>query len=347
MPARSTWIALMTDEISIPPADAEANASAVVPADAPPRRNRKVQRVAAEQKALARISEAAAALAVQEKADGAPAGQDKRPASLANLVPVHASERSEASAAKSRIKWWKGIEKPSTRFALYGAALCLALGTGGVLGSYSFDEAPPAMRAADLDSALPWRRDKLLNGVPDNSRLKDEMRSLRAELQTLRASADQGRQADTRTGQEMRSLRAALEAAKTETATLRADLAARVDRVEQSGQHADKFGERLDRLERRLADPTPTASIQKPAAEPPKADKADKAEKSDKSDKPVHGFMLRDVDRGVALIETRRGMIEVAAGDVIPGAGRVESIERKAGHWRVITSGGIIDDQPE
>jgi hypothetical protein len=56
----------------------------------------------------------------------------------------------------------------------------------------------------------------------------------------------------------------------------------------------------------------------------------------------VEGWVLRDVADGAALIEGRRGMFEVYAGDPVPGLGRVEAIRRQDGRWVVVTSKGLI-----
>jgi len=56
----------------------------------------------------------------------------------------------------------------------------------------------------------------------------------------------------------------------------------------------------------------------------------------------VEGWILRDVANGSALIESRRGMYEVYAGDPIPGLGRVDAIRRQDGRWVVVTSKGLI-----
>jgi hypothetical protein len=56
----------------------------------------------------------------------------------------------------------------------------------------------------------------------------------------------------------------------------------------------------------------------------------------------VEGWVLRGVFNGVALIEGRRGIYEVYAGDPVPGAGRVDAIRRQDGRWVVITSKGLI-----
>jgi hypothetical protein len=56
----------------------------------------------------------------------------------------------------------------------------------------------------------------------------------------------------------------------------------------------------------------------------------------------VEGWVLRDVANGSALIEGRRGMYEVFAGDPIPGLGRVDAIRKQEGRWVVVTSKGLI-----
>jgi hypothetical protein len=56
----------------------------------------------------------------------------------------------------------------------------------------------------------------------------------------------------------------------------------------------------------------------------------------------VEGWILRDVGNGGALIESRRGMFEVYAGDAIPGLGRVDAVRRQDGRWVVITTKGLI-----
>ena len=56
----------------------------------------------------------------------------------------------------------------------------------------------------------------------------------------------------------------------------------------------------------------------------------------------VDGWVIRDIGRGGALIESRRGLFEVYAGDSIPGLGRVDAIRRQDGKWVVVTSKGLI-----
>ncbi len=56
----------------------------------------------------------------------------------------------------------------------------------------------------------------------------------------------------------------------------------------------------------------------------------------------IDNWVLRDVDRGGALIEGRQGIFEIYAGDVVPGIGRVDAIRRQDGRWVVVTSKGLI-----
>ena len=57
----------------------------------------------------------------------------------------------------------------------------------------------------------------------------------------------------------------------------------------------------------------------------------------------VPGWAVRDVYRGVAMLQSRLGgMVEVEPGDVLPGLGRIEAIRRQDGRWVVVTSKGTI-----
>ena len=57
----------------------------------------------------------------------------------------------------------------------------------------------------------------------------------------------------------------------------------------------------------------------------------------------VSGWAVRDVYRGVAMLQSRiGGLVEVEPGDVLPGLGRIEAIRRQDGRWVVMTSKGMI-----
>ena len=54
------------------------------------------------------------------------------------------------------------------------------------------------------------------------------------------------------------------------------------------------------------------------------------------------GWVVREVYQGVALIEGRRGPLEVVPGVSIPGAGIVKSIDRRGNGWTVTTTKGLL-----
>ena len=124
----------------------------------------------------------------------------------------------------------------------------------------------------------------------------------------------------------------------------------RLDKVEKAQQEPAaklaKLGEAVDKL--RAAPPVApapvaaapaaakdiTGSISPPAAAAPKVEVGRLPT--------VEGWVLRDVDRGSALIEGRLGIFEVYAGDPVPGLGRIDAIRRQDGRWVVVTSKGLI-----
>src|SRR2546425_495973 len=56
----------------------------------------------------------------------------------------------------------------------------------------------------------------------------------------------------------------------------------------------------------------------------------------------IEEYVVRRVYDGVALVEGRKGIIEVEPGTTLPGAGRVEEIRRQDGRWVVVTNKGLI-----
>ena len=56
----------------------------------------------------------------------------------------------------------------------------------------------------------------------------------------------------------------------------------------------------------------------------------------------LQGYIVLDGRYDAALIGGRYGEREVRLGDFLPGAGRVERIERRGGGWVVLTDGGLI-----
>jgi hypothetical protein len=132
----------------------------------------------------------------------------------------------------------------------------------------------------------------------------------------------------------------------------------RLDKVEKAqaepAAKLAKLSETVDKLRTAQASATTAAAAPAPAKEvtgsiPQQQAAAAPAPTPTAPPKPevarlptVEGWVLRDVANGSALIESRRGMYEVYAGDPIPGLGRVDAIRRQDGRWVVVTSKGLI-----
>ena len=89
------------------------------------------------------------------------------------------------------------------------------------------------------------------------------------------------------------------------------------------------------------AAPQTTGSIAAVPLPRPKAPQPP-AFRDSKSKRIVRGWRVRDVFDGMALIQGRMGLIEVAPGDILPDLGEIRAVERRRGRWVVVTSRGII-----
>ena len=49
---------------------------------------------------------------------------------------------------------------------------------------------------------------------------------------------------------------------------------------------------------------------------------------------------------GSALVENRQGVRQIAPGDSLPGAGKVERFEKRGREWVVVTDQGLIAQAP-
>ena len=155
---------------------------------------------------------------------------------------------------------------------------------------------------------------------------------------------------------------------------------ARLDRIEhEEDARLEKLGERidhdaaahnadvasrLDKLEKKAVAPmvaavAPQPAVQAPAPTPPAPPVLPKTptqlppvatnvskETTGSIPAPqtvIHGWQVREVRGNAALIEGPYGYRQIAAGDTLPGAGRVERIEKRATGWAVITDRGVIN----
>ena len=219
----------------------------------------------------------------------------------------------------------KAVDAPSqkaaptrqARFPLLAAAIALAATLGAAAGS---------LGAAGLAQILPLANEPArqppdpsgVTSAADVAALKGTVAQLAAEIAALKASVEQS--------------------ART-TAQQLARTAERIDRSDraQTEQAAKivKILEGIERLERRAA-----ASV--PAREVTGSIAATGASADARPLPVIDRYVLRQVYDGIALLEGRRGMIEVEPGVNLPGAGRVEEIRRQDGRWVVVTTKGLI-----
>jgi hypothetical protein len=133
-------------------------------------------------------------------------------------------------------------------------------------------------------------------------------------------------------------------------ASLRNELSTIKSSVENSNRDVnEQLAKFTERLEQRI--PTPARpSAQAPGRAPGDVTGAVRPQALATPSAPrpriIEGWALRRVSRGTAIIQGHEGAIEVAAGDVVPGIGRIDSIRRLDGRWVVLTHGGMITTQP-
>jgi len=59
----------------------------------------------------------------------------------------------------------------------------------------------------------------------------------------------------------------------------------------------------------------------------------------------LKSYNLQTVRGGVAILKGPRGEFPVESGSILPNGDRVISIDRRNGHWVVVTTAGVISDQ--
>jgi len=283
---------------------------------------------------------------------------------LGKNVPVEAAcegkSRQAADAwlipsTKAERGYWRGMPPQLENLAHFYPHLALAtclFGFAWAAGSYfSGDQSPrfagtnppSSPRAAQQDRI---ERAELARAV---QKMAGDIRALQASLENLQAEQSQAVKSSSR----FDGLTARLDADRSETTAAISAMAVKMERVQREPEaKLSQVIDRLDRLERKLAASTAgvgavtsaagaaqrTAQV---AAEPANIP----LENAEGSRKPhlITNWVVRDVYGGIALLQGARGTIEVAPGEIVPGAGRVKSIERRGPGWIVITSQGLVD----
>jgi hypothetical protein len=241
-----------------------------------------------------------------------------------------------------------------------GACLVVAAGLGLGAGAH-LGTTPAGPKAATLEKAdvaqLVGQSEATQR--QETRQLAAEVRAVKAGLAGLQTSLERGRPVDDVKALKasIEALKQGLDAAKSDTAGALSQLSGKLDRADQgTTQKLAQIVERLDRLERR-PDPMPVGSIVpqppvRPTSVPPlplpgvaqPQAKPTEASAQVPQKAPIQGWVLREVYDGIALVEGRGGYREVQVGEAIPGAGKVEAIERRGRRWVVVTSQGLIPE---
>jgi cell division protein FtsB len=157
------------------------------------------------------------------------------------------------------------------------------------------------------------------------ARLRNETSELRAAQGAFAAAGEWRDQVDdlkaslARTGIGLDAMRTSLDASDSTHRTEIADI-----------------GRRVDRLEHIAAAAEATGSI----AAPPPRRRGGARRLVDSHE--LAGWSVRDGHNGAAIIMGQTGTYEVMSGMVVPGIGRVSSIQRRANRWVVVTERGTI-----
>ena len=225
----------------------------------------------------------------------------------------------KAAAAGSAGKRRFGAMAAVVALATVAGALGGALATAGIGKLMAGDSAQASTQASEKDNAL-----------------ETSVARLDAEIVALKAGLEHNSKTTTGQLNKASDRLDKVEKAQAEPAAKLAKLSETVDklRAAQTTTAAAAPAAAKDitgSIPQQVAAVTPPASAQ---AAPPKPEVARLPT--------VDGWRLRDVANGSALIESRRGMYEVYAGDPIPGLGRVDAIRKQDGRWVVVTSKGLI-----
>ncbi len=255
-----------------------------------------------------------------------------------DLKTVGASAQTGAPEVDWRARLRSQVERMVWSQAAAAAVMALAIGGGTYLGLMDYLDRKETQRIAAEDA---------LRHPPETAvekELRAKIAELTLEMQAVRSQMNKVAQ-DTRAVQTQAATGAAAAQTVARVEKLEKDLAAKLE-----SQIA-----RVERLERLAADPIVTSSIpkgeQKEKGQPTSAAGAPAPVRQglrtpDPTMKPSQ-FVLRGVHNGVAVVQTRRGMLEVAPGDTIPGVGRVRSIEKMDGRWVLVMQDGYIDQDED
>lgn len=277
---------------------------------------------------------------------------------LKAVVAGKANPKPEPVSAPAAVRFaMPALAGPEVRrYAIAGTALALGL----ILGF----AARPGAGGAPSDAVLALST-TVDAGRTETARLGADIAQLHQVLADLRAATDTARK---EAGSRSSALGERLAQLDKNLNTKSAALSERIEQGEreQSGRMTNLAAQ----LERRASvaasavksEPTQTGSVAETRAADAKVAEAKAIDakgsetkgseakpKSVAAEKPavIDGWAVRDVYDGAAILENkRRRIVEVGPGDMLPGIGRIEGVERRGREWVVVTRQGLVTPQP-
>lgn len=200
--------------------------------------------------------------------------------------------------------------------------------------------------------------DLLAERARESARLEQTVSALNARLQAVEAAKGRDELAEVR--RSVGDIRAAT-ATSRELGAAIAQLSQRVERLDrEQGAKLDKLGQRVDqqgsartadlaaRLDKLEKKPAQAATTTPGSTAPPAPPKFGAKVSMDptgsiaRTRQVLRGYVVLGAQDDTALIGGRYGERAVRPGDYLPGAGRVERVERQGANWIVVTEQGLI-----
>ena len=268
---------------------------------------------------------------------------------MSDLIPLPENSSGD-HAPKIEIDARRGLilaPRRNRRVATAGAvAILLALGWGA--GATIDNMRGPTPDQIAAQKAVKNATDAAAKALAAEEAQKQEIASLRGHVDSLKFKLDTQAQKAHASEGAVATLQKNLAEQKAEAAAAAAQLQARIDHLQAQAAQTAKPAQTAQaaapvhkpdiapakpqgKVVERAPDPTPVASIGGP-----------QAKTLSKPLTPYRAYVLRQADGRVAVVESRAGLEEVGAGDILPSGARVDRIERRGAQWVVVTDRGFI-----
>ncbi len=291
-----------------------------------------------------RPANAAESLGAAPTASGADEGAPTIEPPRLHLIPYAPPARADAAGGPTAAaRWASGL---AAGLALLAAVTGVGLYDHARQSSLLAAKAEESRGLAETVQTLKDRIDAI-----EAARARDETAELRKIAAEMKAQSGAARDL----GGALAQLTARVDRVDHDQSARLDKLADRIDH-ESTARIAD-LATRLDKLEKRppaavlaaapTPPPTPSPRLAAAAARPDPGVSNETTGSIERPRAPLRGYWLVEVQDGFAIVDGRDGPQQVTPGDLLPGAGRVQRIERRGHEWVVVTSAGIIaGDQP-